>query len=99
MVLGFEMVREKIICNLFSNYSVSQVVFTVHCVMIIASFGKKHCYNKIFLVINDWHSLFSMQSRVQATVRCLSICLSHLPSAAACGGFAAVGQAGIHAHI
>jgi len=31
---------------------------------------------------------------VYVTMRCLSVCLSHAPAAAACGGFAAVGPAG-----
>ena len=69
MVLGFEMVLEKIICNLFSNYSISQVVFTVHCVMIIASFDKKHCYNKIFLAC----LVCRAESRQQYGV-CPSVC-------------------------
>ena len=34
-----------------------------------------------------------MWSRVYVTVRCPSVCLSHLPAAAVCDGFAAVGPA------
>ena len=37
-----------------------------------------------------WQCPHSMRSRVYVMVRCPSVCLSHLPVAAACSGFAAV---------
>jgi len=46
----------------------------------------------------SWHCPHNMQSRLYEIIQCPSvcpsICLSHSPAAAACGGFAAVGLAG-----
>jgi len=43
---------------------------------------------------SNWNCLHIVQSWVYETEQCLSVCLFHLPAAAACGGFAAVGLAG-----
>jgi len=59
---------------------------------------KKLCcviyYNFRHTFVPYRHCLHSMQCRVSVMVRCLSVCLSYSLAAAACGRFAALGQAG-----
>jgi len=91
--------HKRIFFSFFLPHAVVVTLFSSSCSNTLGLlFVDEQSSMLLLLCIVYWQRTHCMWSRVYVMVRCLSLCpsvyLSRCPTAAACGGFAAVGTAG-----